>query len=143
MAAARRLYSTERRCEMMTRDLPRYALLAIGLTLAALLAGAFPCRAAAPQMKHALVLHSYHKGLTWTDSVARGIEAKFKRSKMPVEIFHEFMDTKRIFTPAYLNQLVALYRTKYSGQHFDLIICSDDHAFNFLHYIYNFRHNDF
>ena len=107
-------------------------MLAIGLTLAALLSGVFPCRAAAPQMKHALVLHSYHKGLTWTDSVARGIEAEFKRSPMPVEIFHEFMDTKRIFTQAYLRQLVELYRTKYSGQHFDLVICSDDHAFNFL-----------
>jgi two-component system cell cycle sensor histidine kinase/response regulator CckA len=83
-------------------------------------------------MKHVLVLHSYHKGLGWTDSITKGIEATFRKSKFPIEIFYEFMDTKRIFDETYLDKLADLYQYKYRKRHFDAIISSDDHAFRFL-----------
>lgn len=86
---------------------------------------------AAPN-RHVLVLHSYHKGLTWTDSITEGIEAKFDASGTPIEIEYAFMDTKRIFNQAYIDQLVELYRVKYENRSFDAIISSDDHAFKFL-----------
>lgn len=79
-----------------------------------------------------LVLHSYDNGLMWTDAIATGIDRFFEAFGRTVNISHEFMGTNRMFTPAYLNQLAALYHTKYSGQKFAVIICSDDPAFNFL-----------
>jgi two-component system, cell cycle sensor histidine kinase and response regulator CckA len=83
-------------------------------------------------IKRVLVLHSYHKGLGWTDSITEGIEAAFKNAKFPIEIFYEFMDTKRIFDEAYLAELAKLYQYKYRKRRFDAIISSDDHAFRFL-----------
>ncbi|WP_139786688.1 ABC transporter substrate-binding protein, partial [Desulfamplus magnetovallimortis] len=95
-----------------------------------------------------LVLHSYHKGLTWTDTVAQGIDETLERMALvdkkkslnpsdqivsqAINISHEFMDTKRIATPEYLNQLAALYKTHYAACNFDAIITSDDHAFQFM-----------
>lgn len=79
-----------------------------------------------------LVFHSFHKGMTWTDAIVAGIDRFFETSGYTVNVSHEFMDTSRIYTPAYLDQLAALYHTKYSGQKVAAIICSDDHAFDFL-----------
>jgi|GEM_PF-899019 len=79
-----------------------------------------------------LVLHSYHKGLTWTDAISEGIETTFRDSGEPIEIEYAFMDAKRVFNQAYLDQLVALYRVKFKDRSFQAIICSDDHAFKFL-----------
>ncbi len=83
-------------------------------------------------IKRVLVLHSYHKGLGWTDSITAGIESVLKKSPYPVEIFYEFMDTKRNFDETYLAELAKLYQFKYRKRRFDAIICSDDHAFRFL-----------
>jgi PAS domain S-box-containing protein len=79
-----------------------------------------------------LVLHSYHKGLAWTDGIARGIEDKMRTAGVPVEIFHEFMDTRRNCSQQYLDELIRLYRIKYTDKKPDLIISSDDDAFHFL-----------
>jgi two-component system, cell cycle sensor histidine kinase and response regulator CckA len=91
-----------------------------------------PLAKAQVDIKRVLVLHSYHKGLGWTDGITEGIESVLKKSPYPVEIFYEFMDTKRIFDDAYLAELAKLYQYKYRKRRFDAIICSDDHAFRFL-----------
>jgi PAS domain S-box-containing protein len=41
------------------------------------------------------------------------------------------MDTKRINSESYLKQLTSLYRMKYSGKEFDVVLVSDDNAFHF------------
>ena len=47
--------------------------------------------------------------------------------------FHlEYMDTKRHFSPEYLQHLFNLYETKYKNQQLDVILCSDDNALDFL-----------
>ncbi len=79
-----------------------------------------------------LVLHSYHKGLSWTDSLVRGIDEGFSGPGLTLNISHEFMDTKRLFTEDYLNQLDALYRLKFKNNDIDVVLSTDDHAFNFL-----------
>ncbi|MCP4579376.1 MAG: PAS domain S-box protein [Deltaproteobacteria bacterium] len=82
--------------------------------------------------KRVLVLHSYHKGLGWTDSIAQGIEETFLSSGRPIETFTEYMDTKRVFDDKYLGDLAALLAHKYRNRRFDAVISSDDHAFQFL-----------
>ena len=42
------------------------------------------------------------------------------------------MDTKRIFNATYLEQLYEIYRHKFRNQRFDVIICVDNNALNFL-----------
>jgi PAS domain S-box-containing protein len=79
-----------------------------------------------------LVLHSYHHGFTWTDNISRGIQSVFAEQANEIELIFEFMDTRRIYTDDYFEQLEELYRLKYAGQKFDVIIASDDQAFNFI-----------
>jgi len=57
------------------------------------------------QVKNVLVLHSYHHGLSWDDAIDRGIESVFEKSDLDIETQFEYMDTKRIYDPGYLDQL--------------------------------------
>ncbi len=84
------------------------------------------------EQKNVLVLHSYHRGLGWTDSIAKGIDETFLKSNYKIETFTEYMDTKRIFNAQYLDRLADLLKFKYNGRKFDVIILSDDYAFHFL-----------
>jgi len=79
-----------------------------------------------------LVLHSYHRGFTWTDNISKGLTAAFADFVDRIELNIEYMDTRRIYTDAYFKQLEALYRLKYGGKKIDVIICSDDQALNFV-----------
>jgi PAS domain S-box-containing protein len=94
--------------------------------------GLVPSHLNADHSQRVLVLHSYHKGLTWTDSITRGIEDRFAEAGLAVDIEYAFMDTKRVFNQAYIDQLVAFYTEKFKNRRFDVIISSDDHAFDFL-----------
>ena len=84
------------------------------------------------EAKHILILHSYHRELGWTDNISQGIDKKLKNSRYPIETFTEYMDTKRIFDDRYLENLAALLTYKYQNRKFDVVISSDDHAFQFL-----------
>lgn len=80
--------------------------------------------------KEILVLHSYHKGYEWSDSISAAIENQFKNSD--VTLTTEYMDTKRIYNNNYLQKLAFFYQTRYQDRKFDLIIASDNNALNFL-----------
>ncbi|MGD9367341.1 MAG: PAS domain S-box protein [Desulfobacteraceae bacterium] len=51
--------------------------------------------------KRVEVLHSCPKGLTWTDSITKGIEATFSDAGIPPDIECAYMDTTRVFNKAY------------------------------------------
>lgn len=97
---------------------------------------------AAPQLadRNVLVLHSYHKGLSWTESITSGIETVFQNQNitgLKVHLFHEFMDTKRFEEVDYQELLVPLLKYKADRVHYDLIISVDDAALQFL-----FKHRE-
>ena len=81
--------------------------------------------------KKVLILNSYHKGLSWTDNVVRGIEAELKTKKHEVEIYSEYMDTKRYPGEEYYRQLYETYSYKFKKYKFDIVIVSDNNALNF------------
>ncbi len=81
--------------------------------------------------KEVLLIHSYHKGYIWTDDISKTIEKNFKPLK-DVELTTIYMDTKRIDTPEYLSNLVKLYKQQFENRKFDLIIISDNNAFDFI-----------
>jgi len=81
--------------------------------------------------KEVLLLHSYHKGYKWSDDISKAIEDKFA-SHQNIELTTMYMDTKRILDPIYLNKLANLYKEQLSNRKFDLIIVSDNNAFEFI-----------
>ena len=83
------------------------------------------------EKKKILVLNSYHDGFHWTDQIMTGIGSIFNKNK-EVELFVEYMDTKRHDEKTYFEYLKKIYHYKYLGSGIDIIISSDDHALDFL-----------
>jgi len=82
---------------------------------------------------HVLVLNSYEKGFPWTDNIVNGIESVLKKEHANVELKIEYMDSKAIkYDAVYKKRLFDLYIHKYGDVKFDVIIPSDDNAFNFV-----------
>ena len=83
-------------------------------------------------MERVLVLHSYHKGYDWTDSMETAIEEIL----LPrgVELYVEYMDTQRNLTERTFELLAEVYQDRYldTGIRFDAIIATDDPALAFL-----------
>lgn len=83
--------------------------------------------------KQILILASYNPGLRWTDSIGSEIENQLSIYYPTADFSFEYMDTKKQApTKTRLAELSELYRNKYKNRHFDVIICSDDDAFQFL-----------
>ena len=80
--------------------------------------------------KEVLLLHSYHKGYEWTNSISNAIENSLKYTD--VEITTEYMDTKRIYSKEYMQSLFEFYKKRYQNRKFDVIIASDNNALEFL-----------
>ena len=95
-----------------------------------------PFPAEAGGKRHVLVLHSYSKGLSWTDKITRGIEQilvdQIHEHGLRLQVDHEFMDTKRFSGEQYYQLLYSIYEHKYRHHNYDLIISADDNALNFL-----------
>ena len=81
--------------------------------------------------KKILILNSYHNGLSWTDSIVNSIKHELLEDPA-CSIYVEDMDTKRHFSEAYFDFLKRYYHEKYQGMHFDLIISTDNNAYDFL-----------
>ncbi|MBS9782713.1 MAG: PAS domain-containing protein [Arcobacter sp.] len=81
--------------------------------------------------KDVLILHSYHKGYAWSDNISKTLEKEF--SKYPnIELNTVYMDTKRVSSSTYYSKLASLYKEQFKNRHFDLIIASDNNAFDFV-----------
>lgn len=86
---------------------------------------------------HVLVLNSYGKGFPWTDNVVNGIESVLKKEPDDVDLKVEYMDSKAVkFDAAYKKVLFDLYTHKYKDVNLDVVITSDDNAFNFVREYY-------
>ena len=81
--------------------------------------------------KEVLILNSYHQGLSWSDSIVESLITTLE-SQANVEIHVEYMDSRRINTNIYFKELLALYKLRFQNRQFDIIIATDNNAFNFL-----------
>lgn len=81
--------------------------------------------------KNVLVLHSYHQGLEWTDSISAGILSVFNKYRN-YSVHFEYLDTKRNYSNEYFQKLLELYKVKAQAIKFDVVIACDNDAFNFL-----------
>ncbi|MBW1852369.1 MAG: hybrid sensor histidine kinase/response regulator, partial [Deltaproteobacteria bacterium] len=94
----------------------------LGITIIPLGDGLF---AQENKMKNVLVLNSYHQGFQWNDNLVKGIKAVLKPTDN-ISLHIDSMDTKRIYTPEHLKNLLNLYQHKFRNIEFDLIITSDN-----------------
>jgi ABC-type uncharacterized transport system substrate-binding protein len=110
------------------------------LLVLASLAGAcaVPGSAQEGEAKQVLVLHSYHEGHEWTDSVTNGIETVLDTKDQNVILYIEYLDASRIVEDGYAQKIYELYRLKYGDIRFDAVIVVDDEAFSFI----SGRHKD-
>jgi PAS domain S-box-containing protein len=88
-----------------------------------------PVLAASPSV---LVLHSYHPGLSWTDTLNEGISQTFRAQMPGVLLWVEYLDTKRNTDTSYLSLQAALLRHKLAESTFNLIITTDNDALDFV-----------
>lgn len=79
--------------------------------------------------QNVLILHSYHKD-DWTDNLLAGMHSVLD-DETGLNLYIEYMDTKRIKSDDYLAALKNIYEQKYEKVAFDVIITSDDNAFHF------------
>jgi diguanylate cyclase (GGDEF)-like protein/PAS domain S-box-containing protein len=83
--------------------------------------------------KHVLLLHSYHSGYSWTDDINKGVVNELQPNDSDINLYVEYMDTKKTsFDAEYENLLVKLLEHKYSRIKPNLIIVSDNNAFDFI-----------
>ncbi|NCB77049.1 MAG: PAS domain S-box protein [Negativicutes bacterium] len=85
-----------------------------------------PATAAAEQ--RILVLQSYHPGFVWSDRINQGILDTIPHNII-VQI--EYMDTKRLNTPAHFANLKQFWKQKFQGFQYDAVITVDDEALLF------------
>jgi PAS domain S-box-containing protein len=88
-----------------------------------------PLLAAPPSV---LVLHSYHPGLSWTDTLNTGISETFRAEMPGALLWVEYLDTKRNTDTSYLSLQAALLRHKLAESTFNLILTTDNDALDFV-----------
>jgi PAS domain S-box-containing protein len=81
---------------------------------------------------HILILHSYHQGYAWTDSINAGMRAVFSREFPGYHISLEYLDTKRHPPEESFLVLRELFTRKYAQFQPSIILSSDDDALDFL-----------
>jgi hypothetical protein len=82
--------------------------------------------------RHVLLLHSYHKGMTWVDDITNSVTATLWKTDPGTEFHVEYMDTKRVLGEEHLGNLYKEYRFKFKQERFDAVVIADDGALRFV-----------
>lgn len=81
--------------------------------------------------KTILYINSYHDGYQWSDTILEGIRTELELSTFNIELQVEYMDAKKYNIAPVIDSLLELYKEKFAEENFDVVIVSDDDAFNF------------
>ncbi len=117
------------------RRLRRGVLLVSALAFGLLLMPVPPALSAdetPPSPRRVLLLHSYQPTMTWVARIERAVTDVLQPDENDILLYVEYMDTKHVSTPEYLEKLKEVYRIKYRHLQLDLVISADNHAFDFL-----------
>lgn len=82
-----------------------------------------------------LIINSYHKGYEFSDSIIKGIEDTiYPHTNIDMNIL--YMDSKRVTSSEYYENLQKLYNIQLKSRKYDLIIAIDRFAYDFVLDIY-------
>ncbi|MBN2038828.1 MAG: PAS domain S-box protein [Spirochaetes bacterium] len=82
--------------------------------------------------KYVVIIHSYHSGLSWTDSVMNAVKEVFAKSSLEIRLSAEYLDARRSVDTESRKRTenYVLYKLKKNIP--DLVIVSDNSALNFI-----------
>ncbi len=86
---------------------------------------------AAEQTPRVLYINAYHRGFIWSDGIEQGLREVFQASGRKIDLYIEFLDTKRFPELAYLEPLALGFAMKHGKVAYDAVIVSDNAAFEF------------
>jgi len=84
-----------------------------------------------PQTINILYLNSYHRGYSWSDNIEKGFLEHLKSVDQKSNVYIEYLDTKRFPDFNYAEQLATILKDKHSGIFYNVIVVSDNAAFDF------------
>lgn len=94
------------------------------------------CPAASIAVEHSqyqvLLINSYSQGMTWVEDIQRAVDETLVIEGDDIALQIENMDSKRYHTSAYFESLARHYAEKYRDTQFDLILATDNNAYDFL-----------
>jgi len=112
---------------------PLPAVLAALAALLLLLLGISATAGHAATDKHRVFyLNSYQPGYAWSDHLQEGILQGLARSDHHIEVQIEYMDAKKYPYEKITDTLLALYKEKFVNEQFDIVMVSDNDAYNFI-----------
>lgn len=79
-----------------------------------------------------LVLHSYHNGFEWTDSMNSAIGTSLHAAYPEGDVFVEYMNTKRVALEVMSPMLRQNYAALFRNAGFNVIITTDNNALDFM-----------
>ncbi len=88
--------------------------------------------ATASAARQVLIIHSYHAGLSWTESVMDGIREALRQKHDEVQISAEFLDARRYPGHEHARQIREVIVAKLQRLAPDLVIAADNAALEFV-----------
>lgn len=92
----------------------------------------FPMRSLASDVHRVLLLNSYDQTMSWVKEITKAVTDVMNPDETGTILYIENMDTKRANSQTYYRLLGTLFKEKYKDVKFDLILTSDNNAFDFL-----------
>lgn len=89
-------------------------------------------QAASSAKSKVIYINSYHRGYSWSDNIEKGLRSLLELPSNNIELSVEFLDTRRFSDLKHLNLIAQSMKVKYSEYKPDLIIVSDNAAFDFV-----------
>jgi len=77
-----------------------------------------------------LILNSYHKDFKWSDVLIDGVKETLEK-EIDFDSTTLYMDSKRIATDEYYEQLLKLYKLQLKDRHYDIVLLVDKFAYEF------------
>ncbi len=121
----------------LCRDGRRHSLIILlwmmGLMVSAVLPATALAQEGHTERKQILLLNSYHQNFSWNEAIFEGLVDVLRPKETGIVLHVENMDTKRVeFSDRYARQLRDVYEHKYRGMKLDLIMVTDNNAFEFM-----------
>ncbi len=95
-----------------------------------LLAATGSLTAAAAASPRVLIVNSYHDGYKGSDDLVAGFKTALKAAVPTADVRIEYLDGKNFSGAAHDDRVMATLRYKFANARFDLIVTTDDYAFN-------------
>ncbi|SDB36360.1 PAS domain S-box-containing protein [Desulfonatronum thiosulfatophilum] len=84
------------------------------------------------EKRRVFYLNSYHHGYAWSDHLQEGIRRGLEQGRYHIELQIEYMDAKKYHYENITDTLLSLYQNKFAQERYDIVIVSDNDAYNFI-----------